>query len=203
MCLYYVSRLNRFLFIYRRHIIIYLFVSVLISVSFLFLIDIETSSGDRNSSCGSSVSTLQLHTPGFGVASGQRRMVLPKPPPNLEFPGPPSYDYYELPASELHLQQQLIQQQQQQLMSHHSGSGGGGSPTIDQHSYCSLNDCYECISNSNIPLYDTLRMRKNSGGGCDVYDQQVQINHFGLSKKGLLQIDYSCNWNNLDRYIAK
>ena len=27
--------------------------------------------------------------------------------------------------------------------------------------------------------------------------------HFSLSKKGLLQIDYSCNWNNLDRYIAK
>ncbi|XP_054288685.1 uncharacterized protein LOC129004223 [Macrosteles quadrilineatus] len=32
--------------------------------------------------------------------------------------------------------------------------------------------------------------------------QQHQPRHFGLSTFGHLKIDYSCNWSNLDRYIA-
>lgn len=121
----------------------------------------DTSSDNRSSSCGSTVSTLRLHTPGFGVASGQRCLILPKPPPSIEFPGPPSHDYHELPYED----------------------------------YTTSTDCYECVSALNIPLYDTLKRESPS--------YVSRNNHFGLSKKGLLQIDYSCNWNNLDRYIAK
>jgi len=134
----------------------------------------ETSSStERNSSSDSTISTLRLHTPGFGVANGQRSLVLPKPTPHIEFPGPPSYDYYEIPI---------------------------------ENSYCSLNEFFDCASmgqgggsdgSGNVPLYATTRRRSRSSNGT-LYSS----NRFGLSKKGLLQIDYSCNWNNLDKYIA-
>lgn len=64
-------------------------------------IDTASSSNERTSSCGSSsVSTLQLHTPGFGVrASGRRSIVLPKPEPHIEFPpAPPPHEYYTMAA---------------------------------------------------------------------------------------------------------
>lgn len=65
-------------------------------------IDTASSSNERTSSCGSSsVSTLQLHTPGFGVrASGRRSIVLPKPEPHIEFPpAPPPHEYYTTAAT--------------------------------------------------------------------------------------------------------
>ncbi|XP_037918149.1 uncharacterized protein LOC119655984 [Hermetia illucens] len=122
------------------------------------------SSPDSRSSyvdSGSSAA-LRLHTPGFGPASGRRRLVLPKPPPQLEFPAPPSYDYC-IPMSE--------------------------------NNYCSLSECYDCLS-ENIPLYASSTYRS---GRSSFY----KPHRFGLSKKGLLQIDYSCNWNDLDRLITK
>lgn len=131
------------------------------------------------------MSTLQLHTAGgFRV----RPLVLPKPLPHLDFPAPPSYDYYEIPSD---------------------------------NNYYSINttECMECVNNdkyntinNNVPLYATnQRKRRNSccygTTGAPIEDSTATrygpINRFGLSKKGLLQIDYSCNWNNLDRYIAK
>lgn len=40
----------------------------------------------------------------------------------------------------------------------------------------------------------------------DGFDGQPEVllppNNFGLSKRGLLQIDYSFNWNNLYRFIT-
>lgn len=131
----------------------------------LFFPEFESrSSPDSRSSyvdSGSSAA-LRLHTPGFGPASGRRRLVLPKPPPQLEFPAPPSYDYC-IPMSE--------------------------------NNYCSLSECYDCLS-ENIPLYASSTYRS---GRSSFY----KPHRFGLSKKGLLQIDYSCNWNDLDRLITK
>lgn len=78
----------------------------------------------------------------------------------------------------------------------------------DNNNYYSLNDCMDCIATENVPIYATNRSTRS------VLDPNEAIYgiserycstpyHFGLDKKGLLQIDYSCNWNNLHRYISK
>uniref|UniRef100_A0A182YL58 Uncharacterized protein n=1 Tax=Anopheles stephensi TaxID=30069 RepID=A0A182YL58_ANOST len=218
--------------------------------------DLETSSTEQPSSCDSSMSALRLHTPGFGKSASSRRpIVLPKPLPQLEFPGPPSYEYYEPsccymplppppppPPPPAHFHHQH----------HHHGHGAlplGPPPSVtgtilsDHHNYYTLNDCLECARQEaeHVPLYATT----SSGGlpaaavgsptrrrsrSVSVVSQSMSLarrpsqmldpataiaiaatnanvcytpQHFSLSKKGLLQIDYSCNWNNLDRYIAK
>lgn len=111
-------------------------------------------------------------------------MVMPKPLAlqALELPPPPSvppssYDYYD---------------------------------SSDNNNYYSLNDCMDCLQTENVPIYATNRgggtrsvMAEGEGiyGISDRYCSTPY--HFGLDKKGLLQIDYSCNWNNLHRYISK
>nr|XP_029730724.1 uncharacterized protein LOC109408775 [Aedes albopictus]XP_029730725.1 uncharacterized protein LOC109408775 [Aedes albopictus] len=198
--------------------------------------DLETSSTEHHSSCDSSMSALRLHTPGFGKSATNRRpIVLPKPLPQLEFPGPPSYDYYEpsccylaalpppIPPHHSHPAIPLLEQP--------SLAAGSGN-------YYSLNDCLECVRQEveHVPLYAASRtspMRRRSrsasvisvsmvrrpsqiGIPAAVVDPSTAVSiaatnanvcytpqHFSLSKKGLLQIDYSCNWDNLDRYIAK
>ncbi|XP_058829395.1 nucleoprotein TPR-like [Topomyia yanbarensis] len=203
--------------------------------------DLETSSTEQPSSCDSPMSALRLHTPGFGKSASNRRpIVLPKPLPQLEFPGPPSYDYYEPSCCYMPLPPPIP--------SHHmplleastvppSISGGGN--------YYTLNDCFECARQEveHVPLYAPSRqspMRRRSRSMSVVsmsmarrpsqvsmaptlvvappvpVDSSTAVSiaatnanvcytpqHFSLSKKGLLQIDYSCNWDNLDRYIAK
>lgn len=57
--------------------------------------------------------------------------------------------------------------------------------------------CYECIEMQNMPVYYA---RENN---YDVYEQRKHLERFGLSKKGLLQIDYSLSWMNLQRLISK
>ncbi|KFB50255.1 hypothetical protein ZHAS_00018332 [Anopheles sinensis] len=211
--------------------------------------DLETSSTEQPSSCDSSMSALRLHTPGFGKSASSRRpIVLPKPLPQLEFPGPPSYEYYEPsccymplpppppppppPAHHGHYHHPLPLVPPPMSMGPPSVAG-----TIlsDQHNYYTLNDCLECARQEaeHVPLYATTsstsptRRRSRS---VSVVSQSMSLarrpsqmldpataiaiaatnanvcytpQHFSLSKKGLLQIDYSCNWNNLDRYIAK
>jgi len=141
--------------------------------------DGDSSSTDLQNSCDSA-STLRLCTPNFGLT----RIVLPKPPPlhELHIPPPPSvppsssYDYYEIPSDS---------------------------------NYYSLNDCMECLQTENVPIYATNRGLPRSS--MPDYDPEANYGsiycstpyHFGLDKKGLLQIDYSCNWNNLHRYITK
>lgn len=49
--------------------------------------------------------------------------------------------------------------------------------------------CYECIDYG----------RENYE---NIYDQRKHLERFGLSKKGLLQIDYSLSWMNLQRLIS-
>lgn len=49
--------------------------------------------------------------------------------------------------------------------------------------------CYECIEMQNMPVYD-------------IYSQRRHLERFGLSKKGLLQIDYSMSWMNLQQLIT-
>lgn len=131
-----------------------------IKLSLTFFADLESQTTDQNSA--STVSTLQLHTPGFGArASGG--IVLPKPVPQIQFPAPP-------PISEdIYYPNSILQ----------------------DDNYCSFADCYEC---GNIPI-----------GALNPYTTHYPTHRFGLSKKGLLQIDhlYSLNWNNLDRFIGK
>lgn len=89
--------------------------------------------------------------------------------------------------------------------------------------YCSISDCYECLSqaqqygNTTVAggsmlygcsspsmygvksVYSGSTMQRTSSslyGG--IYGSK-----FGLSKKGLLQIDYSCSWNDLDRVMGR
>ncbi|XP_037955538.1 uncharacterized protein LOC119685354 [Teleopsis dalmanni] len=144
----------------------------------------SSSSTEPHSSIGDeSVSTLMLHTPGFGAVSRKRGLVLPKPAPKLEFPAPPplppTYDYCSPYAT---------------------------------MPYCIASECYECISQAqrssliyaspstygSTSIYNTTLGRRPSSslyGG-------IYSSKFGLSKKGLLQIDYSCSWNDLDRVIS-
>lgn len=53
--------------------------------------------------------------------------------------------------------------------------------------------CYECVEMQsemqNMPVYD-------------IYSQRRHLERFGLSKRGLLQIDYSLSWMNLQRFIT-
>lgn len=76
--------------------------------------------------------------------------------------------------------------------------------------------CYECLELQNMPVYyapSNLREQYDSmhsgsggsvGGGISggVDYRGPQLERFGLSKKGLLQIDYSLSWSNLQRFIA-
>ncbi|XP_053965250.1 uncharacterized protein LOC128867782 [Anastrepha ludens] len=109
-----------------------------------------------------------------------------KPAPHLEFPAPPSlpppplaYDYSN-PYATL--------------------------------PYCSVSECYDCsmiyatspsmygymdASNKGSTIYGSTVGRRPSSSLCS----GIYGNKFGLSKKGLLQIDYSCSWNDLDRII--
>ncbi|XP_023032105.1 uncharacterized protein LOC6643437 [Drosophila willistoni] len=84
--------------------------------------------------------------------------------------------------------------------------------------YCSIPDCNECqyhatslIYAAPSTLYGTL-----GGGRAKSQSPQSQIDSgdsslysgiysrkFGLSKKGLLQIDYSCSWTDLDRVMGR
>ncbi|XP_037042829.1 uncharacterized protein LOC119079112 [Bradysia coprophila] len=128
--------------------------------SSIYYTDLESQSTEPNSA--STVSTLQLHTPGFGArASGG--IVLPKPVPQIQFPAPP-------PVHDIYYPNSILQ---------------------DDDTYCTFDDCYEC---SNVPV-----------GALNPYTNHYATHRFGLSKKGLLQIDhlYSLNWNNLDRFIGK
>ncbi|KAH8384597.1 hypothetical protein KR093_002172 [Drosophila rubida] len=80
--------------------------------------------------------------------------------------------------------------------------------------YCSLPDCEECqqqatslIYAAPSTLYGTL-----AGGRAAVHCDSpsdsslyagIYARKFGLSKKGLLQIDYSCSWSDLDRVMGR
>lgn len=206
--------------------------------------DLESSSTDRTSSCGgSSVSTLQLHTPGFGVrASGRRSIVLPKPEPHIEFPpAPPAHEFYAgFPQAHQHIQQAdhhlqmpphmipaafhdddlLVDDMAYQTVPRHPGAlytTGGGTSFLDgstasnhflgseANTYCSLTECaYDCVPD-HVPVYAisnpaTMRRRSTAVGSPPIVQPP---NNFGLSKRGLLQIDYSFNWNNLHRFISK
>lgn len=66
--------------------------------------------------------------------------------------------------------------------------------------------CYECLEMQNMPLYyapSNLREQYDSIHSEAVdYQRGSHLERFGLSKKGLLQIDYSLSWSNLQRFIA-
>ncbi|XP_017069531.1 uncharacterized protein LOC108106798 [Drosophila eugracilis] len=130
--------------------------------------------------------------PSYGTAPHPRRKRSGKTtslvaPPKIDFPAPPplspAYDYCN-PYATL--------------------------------PYCSIPDCSEChqqIYAAPSTLYGTMgggmdgsRMRgsspHSSGGDSSLYSG-IYARKFGLSKKGLLQIDYSCSWNDLDRVMQR
>lgn len=206
--------------------------------------DLETSSADHPSSCDSPMSALRLHTPGFGkTATSRRPIVLPKPLPQLEFPGPPSYEPYYEPSCCPYMPLPPP------VPPHHPHAALMDVPDASGNYYSlapvPAPDCFECARAEvvdHVPLYATggrqsqnhspIRRRSRSasvvsmslarrpslvsvGGGAPV-DPTTAVSiaatnanvcytpqHFSLSKKGLLQIDYSCNWENLDRFITK
>ncbi|EDS44031.1 conserved hypothetical protein [Culex quinquefasciatus] len=210
--------------------------------------DLETSSADHPSSCDSPMSALRLHTPGFGkTATSRRPIVLPKPLPQLEFPGPPSYEPYYEPSCCPYMPLPLPPVPPHHHSHHHPGlldvpsPGSGGSGN-----YYSLAppDCFECARQQeqvieHVPLYATggrqsqsghspMRRRSRSASVVSMslarrpslvsvpptVDPTTAVSiaatnanvcytpqHFSLSKKGLLQIDYSCNWDNLDQSL--
>lgn len=51
-------------------------------------------------------------------------------------------------------------------------------------------ECQECSLSMDKKIY--------ASRSDDIYYTPTPPRHFSLSKKGLLQIDYSCNWNCLD-----
>lgn len=64
--------------------------------------------------------------------------------------------------------------------------------------------CYECISEcvemQNSPVYYTAT---KSHDDYDIYSKRRHLSdRFGLSKKGLLQIDYSLSWMNLQQELT-
>lgn len=59
--------------------------------------------------------------------------------------------------------------------------------------------CYECIEMQNMPVYYAPSKVHDE---YDIYSQRRNLDRFGLSKKGLLQIDYSLSWMNLQRLIS-
>ncbi|XP_062136842.1 uncharacterized protein LOC133846107 [Drosophila sulfurigaster albostrigata] len=82
--------------------------------------------------------------------------------------------------------------------------------------YCSLPDCAECqqqatslIYAAPSTLYGTLAggraaaMQSSDSPSDSSLYAGIYARKFGLSKKGLLQIDYSCSWNDLDRVMGR
>ncbi|XP_031630271.1 uncharacterized protein LOC116345215 [Contarinia nasturtii] len=58
---------------------------------------------------------------------------------------------------------------------------------------------YECIEMQNMPVYYAPSKFRDD---YDIYNKRRHLERFGLSKKGLLQIDYSVSWMNLQRLIS-
>uniref|UniRef100_A0A336L340 CSON015007 protein n=1 Tax=Culicoides sonorensis TaxID=179676 RepID=A0A336L340_CULSO len=146
-------------------------------VFYAYFGDYESSahSAERTNSFDSMSSTLQLCTPNFGL----NRMVVPKPMPitELHLPPPPSIPPSSYDYYEI---------------------------PSEANNYYSLNDCIDCLQSENVPIYATNRTPKSIYEPTYVSAPYCSTPyHFGLDKKGLLQIDYSCNWNNLHRYIHK
>lgn len=115
-----------------------------------------------------------------------------KPAPQLEFPAPPS-----LPPPP---------------------SSCAYSNTYATLPYCSVSECYDCslIYGTSPALYGFSSGSEESGiKGNTLYGSTmgrrppsslysgIYGHKFGLSKKGLLQIDYSCSWNDLDRIMGR
>ncbi|XP_023297101.2 uncharacterized protein LOC111679739 [Lucilia cuprina] len=157
----------------------------------------SSSSTEPHSSLGDDyhTMTLQRHVSNYGILP-QRRIS--KPAPKLEFPSPPpmppTYDYCNpyatLPpccsASDCY---ECLSQAQQQQQIYGTHPIYGTTPATGPSS------CYGCAGMTGS---QTLGRRPSSSLYSGIYSSK-----FGMSKKGLLQIDYSCSWNDLDRVMGK
>lgn len=70
---------------------------------------------------------------------------------------------------------------------------------VQRHRQSASHPCYECIEMQNMPVYYAPTKSRDE---YDIYSQRRHLERFGLSKKGLLQIDYSVSWMNLQRLIS-
>lgn len=130
-------------------------------------------------------------------ASGRRSIVLPKPIPHIEFPAPP---ISRPPTTNTFVSHEHNHHQHNQQYNSFDDASITY-PSVSTHMTEGIYDCYEClmVNENHIPLYVT----KQHESSIENLYQQYPRNNFGLSKKGLLQIDYSFNWNNLHRFMTK
>ncbi|XP_050322636.1 uncharacterized protein LOC126754580 isoform X1 [Bactrocera neohumeralis] len=149
----------------------------------------SSSSTELDSSIGEGYYQAQSIT--SKKTSGYDAVTLPsygRPSPQLQFPAPPS-----LPPP---------------TFSHDYSNPYATLP------HCSVSDCYDCsmIYGSPQPVYDLYSNGECSNKGSTIYSSTrpssslysgIYAHKFGLSKKGLLQIDYSCSWNDLDRIMSR
>lgn len=129
----------------------------------------------------------------YGALPPQRKFS--KPAPKLEFPSPPpmppTYDYCNPyatmpPCCSVSDCYECLTQAQQQIYGAHSIYGTTTAPTT----------CYGCAGMTDCS--QTLGRRPSSSLYSGIYNTK-----FGMSKKGLLQIDYSCSWNDLNRVMGR
>lgn len=128
---------------------------------------------------------------------------LSKPAPKLEFPAPPpsvppTYDYCNpyatLPCCSVSDCYECLSQAAQQHQQHHQQLYGSHSVYGGTATNTTPDSCYDC----SLGPTNSLGRRPSSSLYSGIYSSK-----FGMSQKGLLQIDYSCSWNDLDRIMTR
>lgn len=145
-----------------------------------------------NSCSGSTVSTLRSHPqihfppPPMQASSAYEcyaNVIVPRRR-SVPFNEPISAYHHDLLNEQLHESLPIQYPQPQYYYDQYAPQYGGG---------------YECIEMQNMPVYYAPT---KSHDDYDIYSRRRHLERFGLSKKGLLQIDYSVSWMNLQRLIS-
>lgn len=167
-----------------------------------FLKDMDDMSS--NSCSGSTVSTLQYRSlpqiqfppPPMQSSSAYEcyaNVVVPKR--RVPFDSMAAGQYQSVPNDAFHESLPMEYPQPEYYYDHYADPYA---PVQRRRQSASL-PCYECIEMQNMPVYYAPTKSRDE---YDIYSQRRHLERFGLSKKGLLQIDYSVSWMNLQRLIS-
>lgn len=160
-----------------------------------------------SNSCGSSVSTIQyrsiphIHFPPPPMQSSSAyecyaNVIVPKRRASVDNMAPRSLSGYQNAPTEVLYQSLPVEYPQPEYYyDQYAGQ------YVHGHRQSVSLPCYECIEMQNMPLYYAPSKLRDDHDQ-DIYDQRRHLERFGLSKKGLLQIDYSLSWMNLQRIIS-